>query len=71
MWLQPSLLGEIGNVPSSDLLSSIQLPLTDSSNPIVRLLSSCKVALKHNFVSAVLTIAGGAMALHYWKIIKV
>jgi hypothetical protein len=65
MWLQPSPLGD---VPSSDILPSIQLPLMHSSNPIVRFLSLCKVALK---LSAVLTIAGGVMALHYRKIIEV
>ena len=71
MWLQPSLLGDIGNVPSNDLLPTIQLPLTQSSNIIIRLLSLIKVALKHNFISAVITIAGGVMALHYRKIVQV
>ena len=58
--LDPTLLGDIGNVPSSDLLPSI----CDSLNHMVRLLSLMKVALKHNFISAFLTIAGGVMALH-------
>ena len=56
-------MGEIGNVPSSDVLPTIQLPL--STSPIVRLLSLSKIALKHNFISSVLVIAGGVMALHY------
>jgi len=56
-------MGEIGNVPSSDVLPTIQLTL--STSPIVRLLSLSKIALKHNFISSVLVIAGGVMALHY------
>ena len=65
------LLGDIGNVPSTDLLPSKALPLCDSSNHVVRLLSLMKAALKHNFISAVLTLAGGIMALHYRKVIQV
>ena len=61
IWLDPTLLGD---VPSSDLLPSIAIPLCDSLNHMVRLLSLMKVALKHNFISAFLTIAGGVMALH-------
>ena len=71
IWLNPTLLGDIGYVPSSDVLPSIQLPLSNSANTIVRLLSLLKVSLKHNFVSGVLAVAGGVMSLHYRNIIQV
>jgi hypothetical protein len=71
IWLDPSLLEEISNVPSSDLLPSIRTPLSQSSFPICRLLSLCKVALQYNFISAVLTIGGGLMKLHYRKVVEV
>lgn len=71
MWLDPNLLGDISNVPSTDLLPSIRRPLSRSSFPLVRLLSLCKVALQHNFTSSLLTIASGVMKLHYRKIVEV
>ena len=61
-------MGEIGNVPSSDVLPTIQLPL--STSPIIRLLSLSKIALKHNFISSLLVIAGGVMVLHYKTLTK-
>ena len=45
--------------------------LTQSSLPLVRLLSLSKIALRHNFLSALLTIAGGIMSVHYRTIIQV
>ena len=71
IWLDPSLQGDIGNVPSGDVLPTIQVPLSPSPSPMVRLLSLSKVALQHNFVGALLTIAGGVMALHYHTVIQV
>lgn len=68
IWLNPSLLGDISNVPSSDLLPGIRTPLSISSLSVCRLVSLCKVALRHNFIS---TIGGGLMALHYRKIVEV
>ena len=67
IWLDRSLLGEIGNVPSNDL-PAINLPLYSSlvsASPLVRLLSVMKIVQKHNFISSVLVIAGGVMSLHY------
>ena len=55
--------GEIGNVPSYDVLPNVNIPL--STTPIVHLLSLSKIALKHNFISSLLVIAGCMMALHY------
>ena len=71
IWLDPSLLGDISNVPSSDLLPCVCTPLSQSSLSVCRLISLCKVALRHNFFSALLTIGGGLMALHYRKIVEV
>lgn len=71
IWLDPSLLGDIGNVPSGDVLPGIEIPLSLSPTPLVRLLSLSKIALQHNFVCALLTIAGGIMALHFRTIIQV
>lgn len=71
IWLDPSLLGDIGNVPSRDVLPTIQIPLSMSPSPIVRLVSLSKNALRHNFLSSLLTIAGGVMVLHYRTIIQV
>ena len=71
IWLDPSLLGDIGNVPSSDVLPTIEMPLSTSPSPIVHLLSLSKIALQHNFLGALLTIAGGVMALHYRTVIQV
>lgn len=61
--------GEIWNVPSDNVLPNVNIPL--STIPIVRLLSLCKIALKHNFISSVLVIAGGMMALNYKTLTKV
>ena len=71
IWLDPSLLGDICNVPSSDVLPAIKTPLSQSSFPLVRLLSLSKIALRNNFVSGLLAIAGGIMSVHYRTIIKV
>ena len=68
IWLDRSLLGEIGNVPSNDLLPAIHLPLYSvpvSASPLVRLLSVMQVVQKHNFISSILVVAGGVMSLHY------
>ena len=69
IWLDRSQLGEITNVPSNDLLPIIQLPL--STSPVGRLLSLCRIALKHNYISSLLVIAGGVLALHYKTLTKV
>lgn len=69
IWLDRSLLGEITNVPSHDLLSNIHLPL--STCPVRKLLSLCQLALKHNYISSLLVIAGGVLALHYKTLTKV
>ena len=71
IWLDPSLLGDISNVPSSDLLPCVRTPLSQSSLSVCWLVSLCKVALRHNFISALLAIGGGLIALHYRKIVEV
>ena len=58
-------------MPSGDVLPGIEIPLSLSPTPLVRLLSLSKIALQHNFVCALLTIAGGVMALHFHTIIQV
>ncbi len=68
IWLDQSLVGDI-NVPSADLVPSICFPLTMS--PLIKLVSLCKILMKHNFISSLLTIAGSIMALHYTTIAKV
>ena len=64
-------MGDISNVPSSDLLPCVRTPLSQSSLSVCRLVSLCKVALTHNFISALLAIGGGLMGLHYCKIVEV
>ena len=66
IWLDPALLGNIGNVPSRDVLPSIKLPLSDSANPMVCLFSLMKVALRHNIISAILTLAGGRKVIQVY-----
>ena len=51
------------NVPSHDLLPMVHLPLTPS--PVKKLIFLCSCALKHNYINALLVIAGGLLALHY------
>ena len=68
LWLDRSLLGDIGNVPSTDLLPTIATPLSTTS--MTRLLSLSKIALKHNFISGLLVMAGGVMSLHYLTLTK-
>lgn len=57
------------NVPSLDIYPQITMPLC--TRHLRRLLSVLKVVLKHNFINALLIIAGGVLALHYSAVIRV
>lgn len=67
LWFDRGIIGEIGNVSTADLLPNIQLPLT--TNYLPHLVKLLKVALKHNFYSSLLVLAGGVMSLHYSSIV--
>ena len=68
LWLDRGIIGQIGNVPTTDLLPNIRLPLTTNNLP--RLVKLLKVALKHNFYSSLLVLAGGLMSLHYSRMVS-
>ena len=63
LWLDRALLGEGGNVPAQDVVPAIHTPL--STSVLSRLLSLMRLSMKHNYISALLVLAGGVMALHY------
>ena len=58
--------GESGNVPAQDIIPVFYTPL--SSDALRGLLSLMRLALRHNYSSALLVVAGGVMALHYTTI---
>ncbi len=69
MWLDHSVIGDVSNIPSQDLLPVIKLPLTNTGPAIIRLVSALKLTLKHNYYSS-LTIAGRVMAMHYTHLVR-
>ncbi len=69
MWLDHSLIGDLTNIPSRDLVPIIKLPLNNTA--ITRLTSALRLTLKHNFYCSLLTVAGGVMAMHFTKLIKI
>ncbi len=70
MSLDHSVVGEVNNIPSRDLLPVIKLPLTNAGPPIKRLVSALKLTTKHNYYSSLLIVAGGVMAMHYTHLVK-
>ena len=59
----------MSHVPSTDIYPKITLPLGTAS--LQQLMSLLKIVLKHNFINALLVIAGGVMATHYSAVIRV
>ena len=57
------MLGEVGNVPSSDLLRIIRTPL--ETLPIPRLGISDEGYFEAQLLSSLLVLGGGIMSLHY------
>lgn len=68
-WLPKNVLGEVGNMSPSKLVPRISTPLNIA--PISQLVSLLKSTMKHKFVSSMLVLSGGIMALHYEKIREV
>lgn len=68
IWLNRALLGDVSNVPSADILPTIHTPLLTAS--LSRMVSLLKVALKHNFFSALTIMAGGILALNYTTVTR-
>lgn len=66
--LDETVAGNVSNVPSADIYPHIITPLTTST--LQEILPQLKVVMKHNFISALLVLAGSVMALHYKSIIR-
>ena len=65
-WLPKTLLGEVRNMSPSKLVPQISTPF--STTPLGELVYLLQNAMKHNFLSSVLVVSGGIMALHYENI---
>ena len=68
-WLSKTVFGEAGNMPPTRLVPCTIMPF--STTPPGVLVSLLQCAMKHNFLSSMLVLSGGIMALHYEKIREV
>ena len=64
------LLGKVlARNPAVDIYPHVTMPLCTA--PLKHLLSVLQIALRHNFISGLLVVAGSMMALHYSAVVKV
>ena len=68
MWLNWSVEQGLSNVSMKEVIPTIILPL--STTILHRAVELLHAIMKHNFIPAILMVAGGVMALHYSTIIQ-
>jgi hypothetical protein len=68
IWLKKDLIYECDKMIVSDIMPTIQTPLT--SSVLKTLLIKFKKCLKHNFIPGLLVVAGAAMSFHYQLIVS-
>lgn len=67
VWLKKELISDSDRLLVTDILPTISVPLKCS---LMDLFIQARVCLKHNFIPALLVIAGAAMSFHYTQLVK-
>lgn len=68
VWLDKDLVFENDKIRSGDISPAISLPL--SVGGLLELVSTMESITKHNFIPALLVVAGVAMAFHYEAVVE-